>query len=181
MYIWINFVLGNEISLKSLRVSSIQFLQTVSLWNEAQTSWESKKWSQTSKARDLQQILLINITGYVQRTIWRIAKPKSGARIFFFRTSQGQNDLPRPGLEPRSSDSKPSAPTTGLPNKAVALMCPRYSWPRLLKVAPCTVVRSYGRTSKFFPRDGLLRYCIIMGYALRAPLLIQYQPDKWWE
>ena len=39
----------------------------------------------------------------------------------------------------------------------------------------------YGRTSKFFPRDGLLRYCINMGYALRAPLLIQYEPDEWWE
>ena len=100
---------------------------------------------------------------------------------FFSRTSQGQNALPRPGLEPGSSDSKPSALTTGLPNKAVALMCPRYSWPRVLKVAPCTVVRSYGRTSKFFPRDGLLRYCINMGYALRAPLLIQYEPDEWWE
>ena len=25
----------------------------------------------------------------------------------------------------------------------VALACPRYSWPRILKVAPCTVVRSY--------------------------------------
>ena len=47
------------------------------------------------------------------------------------------------GLEPRSSDSEPSALTTGLLNKAVALACPRYSWPRMLKVAPCTVVRSY--------------------------------------
>ena len=27
-----------------------------------------------------------------------LAKPKSGARIFFSRTSQGQNALPRPGL-----------------------------------------------------------------------------------
>ena len=39
----------------------------------------------------------------------------------------------------------------------------------------------YGRTvvhPNFFPHDGLLRYCIIMGYALRAPLLIQYQPDE---
>ena len=28
-----------------------------------------------------------------------LAKPKSGAPIFFFRTSQGHNALPRPGLE----------------------------------------------------------------------------------
>ena len=27
--------------------------------------------------------------------------------------------------------------------EAVALACSRYSWPRMLKVAPCTVVRSY--------------------------------------
>ena len=72
-----------------------------------------------------------------------LAKPKSGACIFFSRTSQGHNALPRPGLEPGSSDSEPSALTTGLLNKAVALACPRYSWPRMLKVAPCTVVRSY--------------------------------------
>ena len=71
-----------------------------------------------------------------------LAKPKSGARIFS-RTSQGHNVLPRPGLEPESSDSEPNALTTGLLNKAVSLACPRYSWPRMLKVAPCTVVRSY--------------------------------------
>ena len=68
---------------------------------------------------------------------------KAELAFFFSRTSQGQNALPRPGLEPGSSDSKPSALTIGLPNKAVALMCPRYSRPRVLKVAPCTVVRSY--------------------------------------
>ena len=39
-----------------------------------------------------------------------------------------------------------SALTTGLLDKAVALAYPRYSWPRMLKVAPCTVIRSYGRT-----------------------------------
>ena len=44
---------------------------------------------------------------------------------FFSRTSQGHNALPRLGLEPGSSDSEPSALTTGLPNKAVALACPR--------------------------------------------------------
>ena len=49
-----------------------------------------------------------------------LAKPKSGARIFFSRTSQGHN-------EPGSSDSEPSALTIGLLDKAVALACPRYS------------------------------------------------------
>ena len=38
-----------------------------------------------------------------------LVKPKSGARIFFSRTSQGHNVLPRPGLEPGSSDLEPSA------------------------------------------------------------------------
>ena len=33
----------------------------------------------------------------------------------------------------------------------------------MLKVAPGVVVRSYGRTSKFFRLDGLLLFCIIMG------------------
>ena len=36
----------------------------------------------------------------------------------------------------------------------------------MLKVAPCTVVRSYGRTvvhPNFFRLDGLLLFCIIMG------------------
>ena len=36
--------------------------------------------------------------------------------------------------------------TTGLLNKAVALACLQYSWPCMLKVAPCTVVRSYSHT-----------------------------------
>ena len=56
-----------------------------------------------------------------------LSKPKSGARNFFFRTSQGHNALHRPGLEPGSSDSEPSALTTGLLDKAVTLACPRYS------------------------------------------------------
>ena len=80
---------------------------------------------------------------------------------FFFPTRL--NALPRPGLEPRSSDSEPSALTPGLLDKAVGLTCPRYTWPRMLKVAPCPVVRSYGRTSKFVRLDGLLLFCIIMG------------------
>ena len=45
--------------------------------------------------------------------------------MFFSRTSQGQNPLPRPGLEPGSSDSEPSALTTELLDKAVALACLR--------------------------------------------------------
>ena len=56
-----------------------------------------------------------------------LAKPKSGAHIFFPHTSQGHNALPLPGLEPRSSDSEPSALTTGLLNKAMALAYPQYS------------------------------------------------------
>ena len=75
-----------------------------------------------------------------------LAKPNSGARIFFPRTSQGHNALPRPGLELGLSDSEPSALTTGLLNKAVALACPWYS-----------------HTTKFFQLDGLLLFCIIMG------------------
>ena len=87
--------------------------------------------------------------------------------------SQGYNALPWPGLEPGSSDSEPSALTTGLLNKAVALACPRYSRPRILKVAPCMVVRSYGRTvvrsygrtvvRSYGTYGLLLLFCIIMG------------------
>ena len=33
----------------------------------------------------------------------------------------------------------------------------------MLKVAPCTVVRSYSRTTKFFGLDGLQLFCIVMG------------------
>ena len=51
-----------------------------------------------------------------------LAKPKGGARIFFF-----PHNLSQPRLEPGSSDSEPSALTTGLLNKAVALACPRYT------------------------------------------------------
>ena len=84
---------------------------------------------------------------------------KAEPAFFFSCTSQGHNALPRPGLEPRSSDLEPSALTTGLLDKA----CPRYSWPLMLEVAPCTVVWLYGCTSKFFQLDGLLLFCIIMG------------------
>ena len=67
-----------------------------------------------------------------------LAKSKIGARIFFSRTSQGHNAVPRPGLEPGSSDSEPSALTTHV---------------------KCSTFR----TSKFFRLDGLLLICIIMG------------------
>ena len=56
--------------------------------------------------------------------------------------SQEHNALSWPGLEPRLSNLEPSAVTTGPPDKAMALACLWYSWPRMLKVAPC---RSYGR------------------------------------
>ena len=61
-----------------------------------------------------------------------------------YRLSQARSHVSTtcPGL----SDSEPSALTTGLLDKAAALAYPRYSWPRMLKVAPCTVIRSYGRT-----------------------------------
>ena len=66
--------------------------------------------------------------------------------------SQGHNALPRPGLEPGSSDSEPSALTTG----------PLDHW----TTGPLdhwTTGQLYGRTSKFFRLDGLLLFCIIMG------------------
>ena len=51
--------------------------------------------------------------------------------------SQGHNALTRPGLELGSSSLEYSALTTELLDKAVALVCPWYSWPCMLKVAPC--------------------------------------------
>ena len=112
-----------------------------------------------------------------------LAKPKSRARIFFYsRTTKGHNALPRPGLEPGSSDSEPSALTTGLQDKTVALACPRYSWPRMIKVAPCTVVQLY---IQIFWLDGLLLFCIIMGLrsassainqSLKKTLKAHFQP-----
>ena len=80
---------------------------------------------------------------------------------------QEHNALSWPGLEPRSSDLEPSALTTGPRDKAMALACQWYSWPHMLKVAPCTVVRSYGRMGVLSYNqiwlDGLLLFCIIMG------------------
>ena len=59
--------------------------------------------------------------------IYRFSQALKRSSHFFSCTSQGHNALPRPGLEPESSDSEPSALTTGLLDKAVALACPRYS------------------------------------------------------
>ena len=93
-----------------------------------------------------------------------LAKPKAELAFFFSHPSQGHNALPWPGLEPGSSNSQPSALTTGLLDKAVALVCPWYSWPCMLKVTPCTVVQSYGCKSKFFRLYRLLLpFCKIMG------------------
>ena len=61
---------------------------------------------------------------------------------------------------PCSSNTEPSALTARLLDKAMALACLWYSWPRMLKVAPCTVLQLYSRTSKFFWLDGLLLFCI---------------------
>ena len=61
------------------------------------------------------------------------------------RTSQGHNALPRLGLEPGSSDSEPSALTTGLLDKAV----PAIKFTTHVK-SSTLCGRSYGRKSKFF-------------------------------
>ena len=45
--------------------------------------------------------------------IYRFSQAWKRNSHFFFRTSQGHNALPRPGLESGSSDSEPSALTTG--------------------------------------------------------------------
>ena len=73
-----------------------------------------------------------------------------------------------------SSNTEPSALTTELLDKAVALACLWYSWPHMLKVAPCTVVRSYSHTSKFFWLDGLLLFCIIMGLCSASSAIISW-------
>ena len=65
---------------------------------------------------------------------------------FGSRTSQGHNALPRPGLEPGSSDSEPSG--VGVP--AVQLTT---------HVKSSTLYgRLYGVKSKFFRLDGLLLF-----------------------
>ena len=92
--------------------------------------------------------------------------------MFFSHTSQGHNALPWPRLEPGLSDSEPSALATGQLDKGVVLACLRYSWPRMLKVAPCAVVQLYGCTTKFFRLDGLLLFCIIIGLCSTSSAII---------
>ena len=48
----------------------------------------------------------------------------------------------------------------------------------MLKVAPCTVIWLYGRTSKFFWLDGLLLFCIIMGLrSVSSAIIMIFKPD----
>ena len=75
---------------------------------------------------------------------------------------------------PCSSNTEPSALTARLLDKAMALACLWYSWPRMLKVAPCTVLQLYSRTSKFFWLDGLLLFCIIMGLRSASSAIISW-------
>ena len=64
-------------------------------------------------------------TTFLLSLIYRFSQAEKRSSHFFPRTSQGHNALSWPGLEPGSSDSEPSALTTGLLD--VALACPRYS------------------------------------------------------
>ena len=88
--------------------------------------------------------------------------------FFLSRTSRGHNVLPRLGLEPGSSDSEPSALTTGQ-SRGVGVPA----------VQLTTHVKSstlYGRTSKFFRLDGLLLFCIIMGLRSASSAIILWYP-----
>ena len=125
--------------------------------------------------------------------IYRFSQAYKWSAQFFFRMSQGHNALPQSGLEPGSSDSEPSALTTGLLNKAMALACLQYIWPLMLKVVPCTIVWWYGRTSKYFQLDGLLLFCITMGLSSASSTKIGWlgwygfevtkldRVRRWWE
>ena len=44
--------------------------------------------------------------------------------------------------------------------------------PMVQLTTPCTVVWSYGRTSKFFRLDGLLLFCMIMGLRSASSTII---------
>ena len=100
---------------------------------------------------------------FTDDVLYRFSQALKRSWHFFSCTSQGHNALPRPGLKPGSSDSEPNALTTALLDKAVALACPWFSWPRMLKVAPCKVGRTVV-SPNFFRLDGLLLpFCIIMG------------------
>ena len=93
---------------------------------------------------------------------------------FFPRASQGLNALSRPGLDPGSSDSEPSALTTGLLNKTVAFLTTPVKSSILYGR---TVIRAYGRTvvhPNFFRLDGLLIFCIIMGLRSASSAIISF-------
>ena len=65
-------------------------------------------------------------TTFLLALIYRFSQAEKRSSHFFFPHVSGHNALSWPGLEPGSSDSEPSALTTGLLNKAVVLACPRY-------------------------------------------------------
>ena len=77
---------------------------------------------------------------------------KANIKRIFFCTSQGHNALPQPGLEPGSSDSEPSALTTGLLEKAVAL-------------APAVQLTTHVESSTLYGRTVVHpNFFVLMGY-----------------
>ena len=120
-------------------VSLLGVIESISSRNNTHGEWA---WEKNDRFR-LQFTFIL----FMRSIIYRFSQALKWSSHFFSRTSQGDNALPRPGLEPGLSDSEPSAPTTGLLDKAVALAlaCLQYSWPRMLKAAPCMVVRSYNQ------------------------------------
>ena len=96
-------------------------------------------------------------------TVFRRYIKQPTLTIYFSRTSQGHNALPRPGLEPGSSDSEPSALTTG-PLGVPAIQLTTHVKSGTL--CGRTVVRSYGPRvvhPNFFRLDGSPLFCIITG------------------
>ena len=122
---------------------------------------------------DTQIVMVIQPVLVIEKELkYRFSQPKSGARIFFSRTSQGHNALPRPGLEPGSSDSEPSALTTG---QSRGVGVPAVQLTTHVKSSTLyghTVVRTYGLTFKFFQLDGLLLFFIIMGLRSASSAII---------
>ena len=53
-------------------MTSVKFLIEVSLLNQTLGSWGLRKWSQSDKAIDFTEILLVSAIGTVWRTVWRI-------------------------------------------------------------------------------------------------------------
>ena len=80
--------------------------------------------------------------------------------------SQGHNTLPRLGLEPGLSASEPWQCTDHwTTEQSCGVGVPTVQLTMHIKSSTLygrTVVQSYGRTSKFFPLDGLLLFCVIM-------------------